>query len=355
MAAAYVVIAFLSGMRDSEIKHLRRGCLQLQRDENGHTYRYKLASLAFKGETDPAGVQATWVVGAAAARAITVLETLQPTSTDLLFAHLQNGCGAGANGQNEVITTKGTALQLNNFLSWINDYCATHHRHDVIPTVNGRTWRLQTRQFRRTLAWFIARRPGGSIAGAIAFRHLSIQMFEGYAGTSDSGFRAEVESEQALARGEHLLTMTDQHEHSHLVGPAAAEAARRLEQFADQARFHGKIITDERRLRRLMDREDPAVYPGKYVTCVHTHDTALCQQRRDHRDTLRPDIGSCKPLVCRNVALTADNVDNLRSEITHIDRQLTTRPTPPPLLLHQLHSRRGDIENFLARHASEDT
>lgn len=30
-------------------------------------------------------------------------------------------------------------------------------------------------------------------------------MFEGYAGTSDSGFRAEVEAEQALARGEHLL------------------------------------------------------------------------------------------------------------------------------------------------------
>lgn len=53
-------------------------------------------------------------------------------------------------------------------------------------------------------------------------------MFEGYAGTSESGFRAEVEAEQALTRGEHLLTAIDAYEHEHLSGPAAAEAHRRL-------------------------------------------------------------------------------------------------------------------------------
>ena len=44
-------------------------------------------------------------------------------------------------------------------------------------------------------------------------------MFEGYAGASDSGFRAEVESEQALARGEHLPAMIDRHEHTALTRP----------------------------------------------------------------------------------------------------------------------------------------
>ena len=39
-------------------------------------------------------------------------------------------------------------------------------------------------------------------------------MFEGYAGTTDSGFRAEVESEQALARGEHLLATVTSTPHS---------------------------------------------------------------------------------------------------------------------------------------------
>lgn len=61
-------------------------------------------------------------------------------------------------------------------------------------TPRGRLPRLTTRQFRRTLAWFIARRPGGTIAGALQYRHQYVQMFEGYAGTSDSGFRDEVES-----------------------------------------------------------------------------------------------------------------------------------------------------------------
>ena len=101
--------------------------------------------------------------------------------------------------------------------------------------------------------------------------------------------------------------------------PAAAEAARRLEQLSQQTHYRGTVITDQRRLRRLMARDDPAIYPDKYVTCAHTHATALCQQRHDQRGTLRPDIGSCKPLCCRNVALTADNIDNLRTEITHID------------------------------------
>jgi hypothetical protein len=201
-----------------------------------------------------------------------------------------------------------------------------------------------------TLAWFIARRPGGAIAGAIAYRHLSVQMFEGYAGTSESGFRAEVESEQALARGEHLLAMTDAHQQTDLTGPSAAEAARRLEEFADHARFGGTVITDRHRLKRLIDRQDPAVYPGTYVTCVHDHAKALCQKRRDASGRDRPDLGTCRPLQCRNVALTGDNITAWTDEIHRIDQRLAARPPLPPLLEHQLRERRNELTNFLARH-----
>jgi hypothetical protein len=197
----------------------------------------------------------------------------------------------------------------------------------------------------RTLAWFIARQPGGAIAGAIHYRHLSVQMFEGYAGTSDSGFRAEVESEQALARGEHLLAMIDAHEHTDLRGPAAPEAAQRLEDFAGHARFHGMVVTDERRLLRLMRREDPAVYPGTYVTCVFDPTKALC--RRSSAD--HPDLGACRPLDCRNVALTPVNAATWHTEIAHISQQLSRRPPLPPLLHHQLSDRLGELTKFLDR------
>jgi hypothetical protein len=50
-------------------------------------------------------------------------------------------------------------------------------------------------------------------------------------GISESGFRAEVEAEQALASGEHLFAMTTGHDHADLTGPAAAEATRRITQF----------------------------------------------------------------------------------------------------------------------------
>lgn len=351
-AACYIVIAFLSGMRDSEVKHLRRGCVSVRRDSGGNPYRWHASGLAFKGEQDEAGVTATWTIGDAAARAIAVLEQLQPVGTDWLFGALSFGPGAGSGGRggNTALTVAGTNRQLNRFLRWVNDYCQTHDRDEAIPAVDGKAWNLTTRQFRRTLAWYIARRPGGAIAGAIAYRHHSIQMFEGYAGTSDSGFRAEVEAEEALARAEHLLAMIDHHEHASLAGPSAAEAHQRLAEFGDNARFAGAVITDRHRLQRLMKRNDPAVYPGRYVTCVYDHTKAQCKPKVASSGAGdRPDLTKCRPLACRNVALTETNVEAWREELSAIQRDLTTRPLLPPYLQASLELREGQIRTYLAR------
>ncbi|GAA4442559.1 hypothetical protein [Phytohabitans houttuyneae] len=353
-AACYVTIAFLSGMRDSEIKHLRRGCLRVERDPNGTAYRWKLHGTAFKGERDPSGSPATWAVGQPVARAVEVLERLQP-DRDLLFARLPHGPGNGpaAKGLTTALVNSSTNTQLNEFSDWVNAYCAEHGRADIIPIVNGQPWRLKTSQFRRTLAWFIARRPGGAIAGAIHYRHLSIQMFEGYAGTSDSGFRAEVESEQAIARGEHLLAMVDKHEHHSLslTGPGAAEAHRRLDDFAGSPSFAGSVITDPRRLLRLMRKHDPAIYPSDYVTCVYDQAKALCHKT----NRAQPDLVGCWPLDCRNTALTESNLDTWRAEATRIKGQLQQRPALPPLLHHQLTDRLKHLTNFIARHEGQPT
>ena len=74
--ACYVVVAYLSGMRDSEVKHLQRGCVNRQRDSDGNIYRRTITSLAFKGEA-PKGVSATWVVSESVERAVGVLERIQ--------------------------------------------------------------------------------------------------------------------------------------------------------------------------------------------------------------------------------------------------------------------------------------
>lgn len=345
--ACYIVIAFLSGMRDSEVKHLQRGCLSIERDSSGTPYRWNVHSLAFKGEDDPTGVPATWLVGQPVSRAVQVLERLQPAERTLLFTRLDHGPGSKKDSAERALTNDGTNIQLNDFISWVNRYCNKRGLAGSIPDVAGKSWRLKTSQFRRTLAWFIARRPGGTIAGALQYRHHSIQMFEGYAGTSDSGFRAEVESEQALTRGEHLMATVEAHEHTKLGGPAAAEAAERLKDFAERARFGGKVVLDSRRLQRIMAKHDPAVYPGEYITCVHDHTKALCEKARTDRGEGLPDHGGCKPLACRNVALTSSNADAWKRELGDIEAQLGNRTALPPLLHHRLAARHAEISRFL--------
>nr|AGS49717.1 hypothetical protein [uncultured bacterium esnapd14] len=62
-------------------------------------------------------------------------------------------------------TNQHTNDDLDTLAGWVNTY-AGPNSPDRIPEVNGPTWPLRTRQFRRTLAWFIASRPGGSIVSA---------------------------------------------------------------------------------------------------------------------------------------------------------------------------------------------
>lgn len=197
----------------------------------------------------------------------------------------------------------------------------------------------------RTLAWFIARRPGGVIAGAIAYRHQRVQMFEGYAGTSASGFRAEVEAEQALERGERLLAMVEGYEHQRLAGPAAAEAQARLEEFGRQVGFAGRVVTDSRRLKLIMCRHDPNVFPGEFVTCVFNPDKALCL-RAGTSTSQGPALADCKPMACRNVALTGDNLAAWQQQLARLDKARSDDMLAP-YLRHRLHQQLDDIARFL--------
>jgi hypothetical protein len=138
--------------------------------------------------------------------------------------------------------------------------------------------------------------------------------------------------------------MTDLHQHHQLTGPAAAEAAARLNALAG---FAGQVTTDPRRIARLMASHDPAVYPGEYVTCIYSHPRALCT----HGDG--PDLGTCQPLRCRNAAFTPANRDALQAELAKIDASLSQPPALPPYLQHTLTARRQAITALLARQEDE--
>jgi hypothetical protein len=60
-------------------------------------------------------------------------------------------------------------------------------------------------------AWHIANRPFGTIAGMIQYKHASVVAFEGYAGSSRSGFRAEVEAQRIFGQLDDILNYFDEH------------------------------------------------------------------------------------------------------------------------------------------------
>ncbi|NEA76556.1 hypothetical protein [Streptomyces sp. SID13588] len=349
-ASCWVTIGYLSGMRDSEIKHLQRGCVRVLRDPQGRIYRHHVQSLAFKGENDPRGVPATWIVTAPVARAVAVLERLQPDDQPYLFA-LPRSSRRAATVAGEVPGSNSTASGLSALMTWINQYCTRNDRADAIPQVRGRQPHLTNRQFRRTLAWFNPRRPGGTIAGALQYRHQCIQMFEGYAGTSDSGFRDEVQAEQALTRGQFLADLSADSDRPRLTGPAATEAEQRLAAYAPHVDFPGQVVVDEARLRRIMARHDPRIYPGAFVTCVYNPDRALC--RREGADAGEPVLGGCQPLACRNTALTEANRDALADQLTDLHSTLNDGDHLAPYVRHRLDQQRQTTADFLTRHRPE--
>ncbi len=106
-----------------------------------------------------------------------------------------------------------------------------------------------------------------------------------------------------------------QHRHRFLGGPAAEEARTRLEEFSRHAGagFAGMAVTDPRRLQLIMRRHDPGIFPGEFVTCVFNPDKALCL--RPQADEQGPD---CKPLACRNVALTPANPTAWREQLARL-------------------------------------
>jgi integrase len=348
--ACYIVIAYLSGMRESEVKHLQRGCVARWDASAGVTARYKVCGRAFKGEQDPDGADAAWVVSASAARAVSVVEQLQDPDENDLFSLLPASRHRRREHSNLAKTTNTTNYDLARFQEWINAYCEQRGLDEAIPAVSGRAWVLSTRQFRRTLAWFIARRPGGVIAGALQYRHHRVQMFEGYAGTSASGFRDEVESEEALARCDQLAALAADPPGRALTGPAAAEAESRLAAFAAAGPFAGMVITDPKRLARHLRQHDPHIYPGTFVTCVYNPDRALCT-RGD--DSTGPSLSDCVPLQCRNVAMAPDNRRALRGRLRELDAALSGGEALAPYIRHRLAGQRDELAAFLDRAGAE--
>ena len=321
-AAAYVVCAYLTGMRDSELQAMRVGCWSLGRSTDGIVERHRVKSITYKARQE-SGEEAEWVTIAPVARAIDVVErlTAQQRATrgvDTIWQVLST-----ADDRAEL---RGGVIRLVNALRDHLDARSPEGR--AIPHADGRPWWFTPSQFRRTLAWYIANRPFGTVAGKIQYKHASIAMFEGYSGSSPSGFRREVEQERALGQ---IDDVVEHYEEAIKRGlpPAGPAAARLRTEFArirsELGDLPGRVV-DAQRLRSMLGHLARTLHVGLLADCFFDPDTALCLDRENTTaDRTVPALSHCRPDRCPNACVTRRHLAPWQASIAEGEHLLQDR------------------------------
>ncbi|WP_054313310.1 hypothetical protein [Mesorhizobium sp. 1M-11] len=301
-SAAYILCAYLTGMRDCEVQAMQRGCLALTRSEDGMIMRHRVRSVSYKGKSSR-GEPAEWITIEPVAKAIEVLERLS----------FRAASARGLTTLWPVLAVKSVCKdhlsaeivrQLNHFRDHLNHLFGTPETPAVPNGPDDQPWRITTRQFRRTIAWYIANRPFGTIAGMIQYKHASVAAFEGYAGSSRSGFRAEVENQRSLGQLDDLLTYFDERQAgATLSGPAAARIAKTLDGVSSELGPLPAMIADRARLRTMLASLARTLHVGVLADCFFDPGTAACLKQAT--GAKGPLTALCQPTLCPNACITA--------------------------------------------------
>ncbi|MBB5916792.1 hypothetical protein BJY24_005704 [Nocardia transvalensis] len=344
--AAFIVCAYLTGMRPGEVLGLRAGCCpDPVPGADGTSGRHVVRGNEFKSAFDEDGNHLStgierdvgWVAIAPVVNAVRVLERMVPAG-HLLFDHATHDrMKRPGTGSLKPVTLH---KRIRDFIAWANTQADRHHRtsETIPPDPHGP---IGVSRFRRSLAWHIARRPNGTAALAIQYGHLRTTVSAGYAARGRGGIHELLDIETARAVAD---TVTTLHDDLQAGGGVSGPAARRAITAATTApRFTGTTITATT-ARRLLANKDARLYdnPHALLLCHYTRERALC-----HRDEVAdtPTLDHCVP-GCGNIARTDDHAHQLRRRANILDQQAAHIPGP---LADRLHANaeklRGHAEN----------
>jgi integrase len=330
-AALFVIVCYLSGLRPGEALNLRRGC----RDVDPDTGELLLLGRRGKGRgrTPLVGADLAddklarrWVVVEPVHDAIALLEQLAPHAW-VFPPHY--GRHQVRSAETYTRTAKDIALDIGAFVGWVNRTFTSLDGGVPIPA--DPTKRLHGSRFRRTLAFFIVRRPRGLIAAALQYGHVATKVTLSYAGDADTGWLDDL----AIERLEMVLDQISQDralldEGEHVSGPSAGEYRARVERAAG---FAGRVVTSVRNVERLLAQADPNVHHGQGMTCVWTKETAACRIAKlamGLPDLDVPDDAECRS-TCVNLAYTDRDVQQLADRLAVLEAHADDPLAPQPL------------------------
>ncbi|WP_222513801.1 integrase [Streptomyces sp. CBG9] len=346
--ACFIVLAYLTGMRPAELLGLQTGCCP---DPDGG--RHLIYGRVFKNAADEDGNhysaghlrEVPWVAIPPVVTAIRVLERIVPDG-GLLFdaaAHaFQNIPVASAAS----IGQAGLRGRIEAFAAWASGLALRLGLdQEVVP--DDPYGAIGLARFRRTLAWHIARRPGGLVALAIQYGHMRTAMSAGYAARGRDGIHELLDVETARATADTLTTLHE--DLTHGVGISGPAARRAIHAAAQAPAFAGAICT-HRQARDILCNPALSVYdnPRSLLMCVYNRDRALCH-RLEATDA--PRLDRCQP-SCANIARTDRHAAGLLAHAEALEKQSVSEALPGPLA-ERLARRAGQLRE-LAHHHEHD-
>lgn len=353
-----ITIAYLTGMRADELYDLRRGCCTpMTHPATGTVVGYNIDGRTFKaavhkGRALPEGVErdTPWRAIKPVADAIDVLEALH--DQDRLFSRtLIQRRRLDTPLSPQAPTTNGLDVALTFLMAWCNDRAVELGRPEEVipPDPDGN---INLRRLRRTLAWFVYRRPRGRIALGIQYGHLHSATTDGYGSRVSVGLRHLFPMEDALNLRDTLHDAAAYLEaHPTVSGPAARRYRDTLQQYG---RTYGGLILTARQTRDLANNPAMRIYDGpeQLVACCYDASKALC--RRDTSDTVAvtPDLTACDPR-CGNIARTDRHIETLAVLADTLRRDAAAEDTPIPIA-HRLTLMAQRHEHHIAAHHKED-
>ena len=241
--------------------------------------RHRIHSTAYK-RAGVTGRSEDWVTIAPVSRAVIVLEQLTgPTrarrGVDSLWVVLKGGTATKDHLSSEIVRT------LNQFRDHLDRTYGAPGTPAIPRGADDRPWHFSTRQFRRTVAWHIANRPFGTVAGKIQYKHASIATFEGYAGQSGFGLprgdRARARARPARRHHRALRGLSAWHDSDR---PASARIFREFARVRDELGDLPGRIADPERLRAMLRHLARTLHAGFLNDCFFEPASALCLRAR---------------------------------------------------------------------------
>jgi integrase len=353
--AAMITTAYLSGMRPAEVLHLRRGCARREERADG-TIRHTLTGRHFKNVLGPDGRPAPtgvvrpdpWVVTELVARAVAVLEELSDDDLLLPRSLSANARDRDADHRGPAITPEVANHRIQLFTVWANQTAARLGRpHETIPP--DLAGPVTMRRFRRTVAWFIYRQPGGRIALGLQYGHVGRTLAAASGGRTQQDMLEVLDFERQLALADTLTEASDRLTTGEGVsGPAADRYVAAAHEFG--ARYTGGFAT-RAQLRALMNNPRLQVYedPDALLTCNHDPYKALCDPDHGHGTPRRtPSFDRCHT-ACGNISRTDTHIERARQEAERLRGEIADGLNPAPLA-KRLSQRVETLEGIIHQH-----